>query len=191
VGSSDGSLTTNPSTICSDPELWDDTLRAQGGHLLQSWRWGEFKERFGWTAERIVVQGAGGLGLAQLLFRSRFGVSLGYIPRGPVLPPADRRVSDELWERVDRLARRRRTLTVIVEPDLALLTSSDERRFSPGPAPIQPARTVKVTLHDDEGLLAQMHPKMRYNVRLAKRRGVLTREADDPVAGADIFYAML
>jgi lipid II:glycine glycyltransferase (peptidoglycan interpeptide bridge formation enzyme) len=138
-----------------------------------------------------MVQGANGLALAQVLFRGRFGVSLGYIPRGPVLPPTDQWASDELWARVDRLARRRRALTVIVEPDLAPLTSSTARRFSPGPAPIQPARTVKVTLHDDDGLLAQMHPKMRYNVRLAKRRGVLTREADDPITGVDIFYAML
>ena len=74
---------------------------------------------------------------------------------------------------LDEVARRRRTLTIIVEPDRPLPELTGEGvRLVPGPEPIQPARTVKVELLDDQSLIDQMHPKTRYNVRLAKRRGV-------------------
>jgi peptidoglycan pentaglycine glycine transferase (the first glycine) len=61
----------------------------------------------------------------------------------------------------------------------------------PGPEPIQPARSVKVDLSDDQILIDQMHPKTRYNLRLAVRRGVSTRmaaQADDSIGA---FYDML
>jgi peptidoglycan pentaglycine glycine transferase (the first glycine) len=177
-------------TITRDAAIWDEALRAQGGHLLQSWRWGAFKERFGWRAARVAVPGAQGPALAQVLFRDRFGVSIGYIPRGPSLATADPEVAATLWKRIDRLAWRQRALTVIVEPDLLPGPGLDAMRFAPGPPPIQPARTVKVTLRDDDGLMAQMHPKMRYNVRLAQRRGVAVRAVDGPGA-ADDLYALL
>lgn len=173
-----------------DSMRWDEALQAQGGHLLQSWRWGSFKERFGWRAARVAVPGSHGLGMAQVLFRNRFGVSIGYIPRGPSLPPADPEVAASLWRSIDRLARRYRALTIIVEPDLRPGVAVDPGRFEPGPPPIQPARTVKVTLCADEGLMAQMHPKMRYNVRLAQRRGVVVRAADG-LSAADDFYTLL
>ena len=165
-------------------------VRAGDGHLLQSWRWGSFKEQFGWAAERIAVEGERSLTLAQVLFRSRFGVSLGYIPRGPVVSGNDSTAIAALWKEIDRIARRRRALSVIVEPDLHASNGFDRVHLDPGPPPIQPARTVKVALHDDDGLLAQMHPKMRYNVRLAQRRGVETHSANDRDA-ADQFYALL
>jgi lipid II:glycine glycyltransferase (peptidoglycan interpeptide bridge formation enzyme) len=165
-------------------------LRASGGHLLQSWRWGSFKEQFGWVAERIAVEGASGPALAQVLFRGRFGVTLGYIPRGPVGSGDDPHAISALWAKIDRTARRRRALAVIVEPDLNSGEEPSRVRLDPGPPPIQPARTVKVILLDDDSLMKQMHPKMRYNVRLAKRRGVETRASDD-LGAADLLYGLL
>ena len=39
--------------------------------------------------------------------------------------------------------------------------------------------------------MEQMHPKTRYNVRLALRRGVSTRMCGPPDASVDAFYEML
>jgi lipid II:glycine glycyltransferase (peptidoglycan interpeptide bridge formation enzyme) len=169
---------------------WDEAVLAGGGHMLQSWRWGAFKERFGWQVERVAAPG--GEALAQILFRQRAGVSIGYIPRGPVIPESNPGTIDDLWQRVDHVARRRGALAIIVEPDRLLPTGLANRlRLVPGPEHIQPARSVKTPLLDDEGLLAQMHAKTRYNVRLARRRGVDTRHADGSDASLDAFYGLL
>lgn len=178
--------------LIADAKAWDSTALSQSGHLLQSWRWGAFKERFGWEVERIAVPCIQGAALAQVLFRRRAGVSIGYIPRGPVLPRGDTDESTELWTRIDEEARRRRTLTIIVEPDAELPNAQSQSLFAAsGMPPIQPSRSVKVELLDDEALVAQMHSKTRYNVRLARRRGVTVSPAEDIESSINDFYALL
>ena len=179
-------------SVAVDQSTWDAAILSCGGHLLQSWRWGAFKSRFGWDVERIGISGDGRTALAQVLFRSRAGVSIGYIPRGPVWTKGDPDAMCELWARVDAVARRRRTFTIIVEPDQPLPEPPRASvRLVPGPEPIQPARSVKVDLMDDQMLINQMHPKTRYNVRLAVRRGVSTRKAEQPDDSIREFYDML
>jgi peptidoglycan pentaglycine glycine transferase (the first glycine) len=179
-------------SVAVDESTWDAAVLSCGGHLLQSWGWGAFKSRFGWDVERIGISGNGRTALAQVLFRTKAGVSIGYIPRGPVWCEDDPDVMSELWARLDAVARRRRTLTVIVEADRALPEPQHLNvRLVPGPEPIQPARSVKVDLADDRMLIDQMHPKTRYNVRLAVRRGVSTRIAEQPEDSIGTFYDML
>jgi len=180
---------TNPVTI--DQSKWDEAVLSCGGHLLQSWQWGAFKNLFGWDVERIAISRNGRAALAQVLFRAKAGVSVGYIPRGPVWAPNEPDAVGDLWTRVDEVARRRKTLTIIVEPDRPLPEQSHRGTLTSGPEPIQPARTVKVDLLDDQSLLDQMHPKTRYNVRLAVRRGVSTRMAEQPEDSIHEFYDML
>lgn len=178
--------------ITADTKAWDSAVIAHGGHLLQSWRWGAFKERFGWEVARIAVPRLRGTTLAQVLFRRKAGVSVGYIPRGPVLPPGDIDAGAELWARIDEEARRRRALTIVVEPDADLPGGPAQRLLgASGMPPVQPSRSVKVELLDDEALIGQMHPKTRYNVRLARRRGVTVRPAEDIDSAIDEFYALL
>jgi peptidoglycan pentaglycine glycine transferase (the first glycine) len=171
---------------------WDELVVASGGHLLQTWRWGEFKSRFGWSAERILVRGRSGPAMAQVLFRQKFGVSIGYIPRGPIIPAHDDEAAHQLAKALDRTARRRRALKVIVEPNLELPeTIVKIQPLTTGPAHIQPSRTVKVSLLDDDGLLQQMHQKTRYNVRLAQRRGVTAQRMVATDEGVSLFYGLL
>jgi lipid II:glycine glycyltransferase (peptidoglycan interpeptide bridge formation enzyme) len=178
--------------VAIDQAEWDEAVLSCGGHLLQSWRWGAFKSRFGWDVERIAVSHNGPAALAQVLFRPKAGLSIGYIPRGPVWASNDPDAVGDLWARVDEVARRRKTLTIIVEPDRVLPELCQMNvRLVPGPEPIQPARSVKVDLRDDQSLIDQMHPKTRYNVRLAVRRGVSIRVAEEPDNSIHEFYGML
>ena len=180
---------TNPFT--ADQLKWDEAVLSAGGHLLQSWRWGAFKSRFGWHVERVAVTSDRHSALAQVLFRTTAGVSIGYIPRGPAWAPNHPDAIAALWARVDEVARRRKTLTLIVEPDRPLPEQTERGILAPGPEPIQPGRTVKVDLLDDQSLIDQMHPKTRYNVRLAVRRGVVIRIAERPEDSVGQFYEML
>lgn len=153
---------------------WDRRLCEHGGHFLQSWSWGEFKQRHCWTPERIVVNGDDGIAMAQVLFRHRGPVSIGYVPRGPMIRGDCPKLWPRFRARLDEVARRHRAISVILEPDRPLNFDqrANDNGLVCGPDHIQPVRTVKVPLLDDDDLLGQMHKKTRYNIRLAARRGV-------------------
>jgi lipid II:glycine glycyltransferase (peptidoglycan interpeptide bridge formation enzyme) len=179
----------------TDPACWDGALCALDGHLLQSRRWGEFKSRHGWKTERIAVAGPDGdpAAMAQLLFRRGGPVSVGYVPRGPAFRSGGVEALGELFDQVDRVCRAQRALYLIVESDRSLPFKGRFRQFGfvRGPDHIQPSRTVKVPLVDDDRLLAQMHQKTRYSVRLEQRRGVVVERGTTAESDLDDFYSLL
>lgn len=181
------------STSSSEGAAWDRDLAAAKGHLLQTWRWGRFKELHGWRAERIRVEANGGVALTQILVRTRGPFGLGYIARGPALSAPDPELAGRLFASVDDACRRQRVLGVIVEPDTELPFRGRLRAagFVRGPAHIQPGRTVKVPLLDDQPLLNQMHQKTRYNIRLAERRGVTAIRVEPTADALATFYGLL
>lgn len=175
-------------------EQWNSALLANGGHLLQSWEWGEFKSRHGWQAERVSVRGADGEGYAQVLFRSKGPISIGYIPRGPIMTGTPDKVWPELRNEIDKVAKRHRAISVIIEPNqhLGLTGRYSDAGVVQGPAHLQPERTVKMPLEDDEKMLKRMHSKTRYSVRLAMRRGVeIERKDPHDKAALDQYYALM
>lgn len=170
---------------------WDTAILAARGHLLQSWRWGEFKARHGWSVGRAQTRRNGESGSAQILFKHRGPVTMAYVPRGPALTADDPDLMADLLSEIDTVCRGRRAISVILEPDRPLPLDRIERKLVPGPAHIQPPRTVKVPLLDDEVLLAGMHQKTRYNVRLSLRKGVTVRPEDPDSGGMEAFYSLM
>src|SRR3954454_15512659 len=112
-------MTSSSSNVCNDSILWDSTLGSLGGHFLQSWRWGQFKTRHGWDVERVKV-GRNQIAMAQVLFRKRGPVTVGYIPRGPAFTPGAAEPLQELFKQIDVVCKRRRALYLIVEADRSL-----------------------------------------------------------------------
>lgn len=145
-------------------------------HLLQTAAWGELKAQFGWSVIRVARGDAG----AQVLFRQLpLGLTLAYVPKGPV-----GNWSSDFLAVLDEICRRQRAFALILEPDaedepawtrrLAALGLRESRHG------IQPRRTLLVSLgRDDEELLARMGQKTRYNIHLAERKGVAVRPWDD------------
>lgn len=194
VQSNPEQLIPTSATAISPEDRWNAALLANGGHLLQTWQWGEFKARHGWQPERVSVQGADGEGYAQVLFRTKGPVSIGYIPRGPIMTGTPDKVWPELRAEIDRVAKRHRAFTVIIEPNqpLGLTGTYGNAGLVQGPAHLQPERTVKMPLADDEAMLKRMHSKTRYSVRLAMRRDVQIERKDPADKSAlDKFYALM
>lgn len=189
-----GDISLQAAQPITEADGWDSALREHGGHMLQSWKWGEFKSRFGWQPERIHIQTPAGQAFAQVLFRSRGPISVGYCPRGPLLVGDKNALWPELKKAIDKVARRHRAMNVILEPDQPMFAGDTFTGpgLKPGPEHNQPARTVKVPLSDDDTVLKQMHQKTRYSVRLATRRGVdvEVKETHDQGAIND-FYGLL
>lgn len=182
------------SDVTTTRESWNSHLERLDGHLLQSWQWGALKEMYGWSVERIAWPSESEpRAMAQVLFRSRGPVSIGYIPRGPAFLEGDSEALIELLKSIDHVAKRNRALFLVIEPNTALPLDGTFRDhgFVRGPASIQPERTVHVPLLDDEALLKQMHEKTRYSVRLAKRRDVEIEVPENPDQGILEFYRLL
>lgn len=185
--------------VCTDRlerATWDAFVAAHpAGHLLQSWAWGELKGAFGWESVRLAVSdGEQVRAAAQVLFRRRFGVSLAYVPRGPVVDWADEEAVRALLTALREAGRARRAIFLKIEPngpdDPTLHKQLRAYGFRPAAA-VQPRYSVVVDLQAGEDeLLARMKLKTRYNVRLAGRRGVTVRPAGGP-ADVALFYDML
>jgi lipid II:glycine glycyltransferase (peptidoglycan interpeptide bridge formation enzyme) len=176
---------THPQSITPGAEQWDAFVEKAGGHLLQASAWGALKSAFGWQAERVALTGPSGeitCG-AQVLYRPLpLGLgSIAYVPRGPV---GD--WDEKLLAALDDRARARHAVLLKLEPDEKDSPQAAGRLrelgLRPSPHVVQPRRTLLVDLRPDEdGILAAMVQKTRYNVRLAARKGITVREgtADD------------
>jgi serine/alanine adding enzyme len=79
-----------PVDATSDAQ-WDAFVAHHGvPQFLQSSAWATLKSRFGWQATRALVTGVGGrdgapVGGASILLRRAVGITLAYVPRGPVV----------------------------------------------------------------------------------------------------------
>jgi peptidoglycan pentaglycine glycine transferase (the first glycine) len=165
----------------SDAADWDNALSQAGGHLLQTWAWGEVKAAFGWSAQRLAVMDCERMVAgAQVLYRRVGPVSVAYAPRGPWGNLADVTVMNALLAGIHAEGRRRRAVFLKVEPPLVEGSASAELLtaygFQPSPQRVQPLSTIVVDLSSDlAAISARFKPKWRYNVGLAARRGVSVR----------------
>ena len=165
-------------------------------NLLQAGSWGDLKARYGWRVTRLAVGDADSPRAGvQVLTRTRRvpplgpSVGLAYVPRGPLAQSAaDARA---LIQAASEEARRLGASLLRVEPacprHAAVLQALGFRKTA---AFVQIPRTAVVDLSaDDAALLGSFKPKMRYNIRLAARRGVEV-EKDSGESGFDAFYEM-
>lgn len=186
-----------PPHPCTNRATWDAAIaRLTMAHTLQSWDWGEFKSRWGWTATRLLwrdqddqVQAA-----AQVLARPLGPTPwrMLYVPKGPLLRRHDPALLAAALTDLERHARQQRAIFIKIDPDIVLGGSPDnddsdgltlqstlqERGWVYANQQIQFPNTVILNLEpDEEALLAAMKSKWRYNIRLAGRKGVQVHEA--------------
>ncbi len=168
----------------ADRDEWNRTVLALADpHVLQSWEWGAFKARQGWTVQRILLLDRGApRAAAQILRRPLPRTPLGvlYVPRGPLLAEPDPSLFDLTLEALEQNAREQAGMFVKIDPEFKRPDSPDpltsrltSRRWRPSKEQIQFKNTVLLDLSpSEEQLLAGMKHKTRYNIRLAGRRGV-------------------
>ena len=175
-------------------ELWDDLVAANpdGGNVLQSRVYGEFKKEFGWRPE-YMVHDLSDLKVSVLyLVRTVPGFGeLWYAPKGPgVISTAQlKAVANDFNEPAAFMLK--------VEPDLAdgeaarrELTSSG---FVKAKYDLQWNRsTVVIDLKPSEDeIIAGFKQKTRYNIRLAERKGVTITPTQLSPGAIDQMYELM
>ncbi len=106
--------------------IWHQALGGlPDAHALQSWVWGDFKSRWGWTAQRLSLTIAENswqpLAAAQVLKRNipRLPYSILYVPKGPVLDYNDRDLRTRVIQELEKVARREKAILIKIDPQVS------------------------------------------------------------------------
>lgn len=148
-------------------------------HVVQSWEWGEFRQKTGTDVIRLgrfdgnkLKQGF------QLTFHPLpfGGYTVGYLPKGS-LP------DKPLLSALRKIGQEKKTIFIKLEPNVVV---GDTKVEIPDPGLVsssQPLFTKHNFLIDltqsEKELLENMKSKTRYNLRLAQRKGVKVEEKSD------------
>lgn len=148
--------------------------------FLQSPEWQDIQERMGRPTRRIR-------GILLIRHDIPFGFHYWYAPR----PAPDPGL--EFFSAAAGVARREKALFIKIDPTLPLPRLDSGLRLVPAFS-LQPRATIRINCRQQDALLlAAMHSKTRYNIRLAERRGVSVRRFSAPIAPADFqtFHRLL
>ncbi|MBC7074594.1 MAG: peptidoglycan bridge formation glycyltransferase FemA/FemB family protein [Syntrophomonadaceae bacterium] len=176
------------------------------GHFLQLWEWGQVKKSTGWDPLPLILEENGEIRGALLILKRRIPVPvinkcIFYSPRGPVVDIEDEKLSRLLFEGAQRVAKDYGAIFLKIDPDVAnsnrffqdTLKKVGFRKNETGLnfEGVQPKFVFRLDIiPSEEELLKNMQAKTRYNIRLAERKGVKIRQAEDR-EDLKIFYAIL
>jgi peptidoglycan pentaglycine glycine transferase (the first glycine) len=171
-------------------QAWEALVAAEEtSGFMQSLHWAAFKARRDFRMLHLALHDGDRLVGGALCYaapsRHPFGVLAA--PDGPILPWSDTTRAREglrlLLEAAEECAPAYGVQALQIEPRLLAPRPALLRNFRRAPVDLLPTETLYLDLRPSpDDLLAAMHPKGRYNIRLAERRGVAVRETSEPAA---------
>lgn len=145
----------------NDAKAWNK----QVDHPLQSWEWGEFRSSMGVSVFRTH-------GWQLTFHRVPFThYTIGYFPKGPL--PTEKMISI-----LKHVGKEHNAIFIQLEPNVqASPEVSIPSALIPSHHPLFTKYTFVLDLtKSEEELLATMHRKTRYNIKVAQRHGVIVKE---------------
>ena len=160
-------------------------------HVMQSWEWGEFRKRMGLTVLRYGLYDDNKLKVAFQITIHHIpftNFNVGYLPKG--LEP-----DDQLAKALKKIGQEHNCAFIKIEPNVILgseaipESDSGQARMTV-PKSLHPSLKPLFTKYNfvldltksEEELLKNMHPKTRYNIRVAEKHGVKVEERTDDEA---------
>ena len=141
---------------------WNQFITRNNGSFLQSWQWGEFQKSYDRKIWRIEKPALGALVIKHNL---PFGKNYLYCPRGPIGP------LDEFLREIKQIVKQQKSIFLKIEPEAKFDQNLGD--FKKSVKEIQPSETIILDISKpEEEILSQMGPKTRYNLRLAKKKGI-------------------
>lgn len=175
----------------SKKEKWDLFITEHKGCFLQSWQWGEFQKEVGREVWPIEI----GKDLKALVFKYKLSSAKNYLycPRGPIIKQAGISETEQVTnseamklflKEVKLIAKQQNSIFFKIEPSdkshfLKKFFSQSDNEFVKSQKEVQVSETLVLDMNKSEQeLLSQMHPKTRYNIKLAQRKGIIIQQAD-------------
>ncbi len=165
------------------------------GSFLQAWEWGSWQRALGRAVFRfkILDDSGGQIGLIQLIkMPLPFGKYYLYAPYGPVVDGKFEIQSASWRTKFETIFKELKfkfpqAVFIRVEPkDVSLIFNLKSLIKSQN---IQPGKTLIIDLSKSEAeLLAAMHPKTRYNIKVAQKRGCQIKDEFDISIGHGLFF---
>lgn len=110
-------------------DSWNSTIsRLPGANLLQTWEWAQLKSTIGWEADpRVWRDDRGEVCAAAMVLRRQLklrnirpGLSVMYVPRGPLLDWSSPELRARVMDDLQLLARRTGSIFIKIDPDLRI-----------------------------------------------------------------------
>ena len=152
----------------TDKNEWDKLLsqaQAASGKFLQSWGWGEFHRSMGRSVRRLESRGCFGQFVALPL---PFGKKYWLCPKGPLAVAGAALHLDRFMKAAADAARKDGAIFLRLEPQEIPAGIGLKRAKQVNP----PCTAIVDISKTEDEILAMMHPKTRYNIRVAEKRGV-------------------
>jgi lipid II:glycine glycyltransferase (peptidoglycan interpeptide bridge formation enzyme) len=165
------------------------------GHFLQTWEWGEVKRGMGWEPLPLILEQDGEIRAAMLILKRRLPLPglnkcIFYAPRGPVVDIDNEELCQVLFSGAQKAAREEGAIFLKIDPDVPahneqFVNILKKCRFKKNDTGldfegVQPAFVFRLDIRPTlEKLMETMYPKTRYNVRLAEKKGVTVRTANN------------
>ncbi len=181
----------------NDKNKWNNFVKkSEYGSFLQSWEWGEFQKSLGHQIWRLIIEDREKILGVALIIKHDLprGYSYLYCPRGPVLGIQnwDLQIGQKLATEISEIAQAEKAIFLRLEPKSTLSSGLKIPSQFKSAGQVQPKETLILNLEESEKkLLAQMHHKTRYNIRLAKKRGVQVRISNGDNKDIEIFCQLL
>ncbi len=156
-------------------------------HPLQSWEWGDFKEKEGHKVVRLgIFEKDRMISVYQVSFHPvpKLPYTIGYLPRGP-------QITKDMLSALRSVARENHSIFIKLEPDrVHKIHTPQEKLIHPKPKfphllPSPKSNfwpftfTIDLQKKEDE-LLSSMHKKTRYNIKIAQKHQVQIVEDNSP-----------
>lgn len=167
-------------------EAQHEEYNAAVDHPMQSFEWGEFRKATGVTVIRRAILSGNKLTEAfTVTIHSipKLPFTIGYLPKSSI-------PSQKILDELNRIGKEYKCVFIQLEPNLTISQKQTEWKKFLETSGIKPAAhplftkytfVLDITKSEDE-LLSAMHPKTRYNIRLATRKGVSVQEENTPEA---------
>jgi hypothetical protein len=168
-----------------DDPVWDEFLLGNSrGQFLQSSAWGRVKQLEGWRISRFICTGGQQITAGvQFLWKTKYGLRLGYVNKGPVVADQAGLAPPAAVELVKHAARQLRLTAVMIQaPDFAgeLDEAMSAASFVADPALRILGATVLVNLaRPFEEVERDFSETTRYEIRKHRQAGVQLRVGDE------------
>ena len=166
--------------IQNKEEINSFLLNQKHAQFVQSWEWGEFQKSFGRKVVRLGFYEHGNLIFALNLIKNQFPLGLNYFysPRIGIKHLSEDQLNS-VFSEIAESTKKEKVTFFRFDPRSKLPATRFQYPLKKT-IHVQPPKTLILDLGKSEDeLLSGMHQKTRYNVRLARRKGVKVRETGE------------